>query len=216
MSLDDVSGSRGLVQAGDHDADAIGRGADAAALVATDLARSTDCRAARHAHLIGRFTEDFDATAAERRADTAALVATILFHSAETWTARLACGLLRWAVLVSAYLTESHALTAALIAAILARTAHQLIARLAHAEVFGTRHVVGNADAAALWATGRTFDAENCRAGVVVDWEANSGAIRAAGGGIAAVARIIDALESFRAREPPDPAAHTARSRNLR
>ena len=75
---------------------------------------------------------------------------------------------------------------------------------------------VGNADATALWATGRALDAENRRAGVVIDWLADSGAIRAASGGIATVARIVDALESVGTWETGQPAAHATRCRDLR
>ena len=96
------------------------------------------------------------------------------------------------------------------------RTAHDLIARLAHTEILGAWDVIGNADAAALRATGRALDAENRRARVVVNRQADSGAVRAAGGGIAAVARIVDALESVGTRETGYSAAHAARSRDLR
>ena len=75
---------------------------------------------------------------------------------------------------------------------------------------------VGNADAAALRAAGRALDAENRRAGVVVDRHADSGAVRAARGGIATVAWIVDAHESVRTRETGHSAAHAARSRDLR
>ena len=132
----------GLVHAGDHDADAVGRGADAAALVATDLPRRADGRAARHTHLTGRFTEDLDAAAAEWSADTAAFVAAILSHTTVVWAARLTRGSRR-TVLVRADLTETDTLTAALVAAVLSRSAHDLVARLAHTEILGAWKVIG-------------------------------------------------------------------------
>jgi hypothetical protein len=132
VSFGDPTGSRSLVHAGDHDAHAVGRGADAATLVATDLARCAERWAARHTHLIGRITEELDATAAKRSADTAAFVAAILSRTAEAWTTRLARELLRRTVFVRAYLTKTHTLTAALIAAVLSGSTHRLIALLAH------------------------------------------------------------------------------------
>jgi len=124
--------------------------------------------------------------------------------------------LLRRAVLVRANLTETGALTAALIAAVLTRTADNLVAGLAHAEVLGAWKVIGDADATALGATGRPFDAEDRRTRVVIDRLTNSGAVRAAGDGIATVAWIVDALEPVGTWETGQPAAHAARSRDLR
>jgi hypothetical protein len=214
--LDDaVVGSRS-VEAGDLDAGAVGRGADAAALIATDLARCTNRRAARHTHLTGRFTEELDAPTAERSANAAAFVAAILAGSAEGWTAWFARGLLRRAVLVSANLAETDTLTAALIAAVLARTAHHLIARLAHTQILGAWNVVGNADAATLGTAGRALDAENRRARVVINRQADTGAVRAASSGIATIAWIVDALESLGTRDPSQSTTHAARSRDLR
>ena len=200
MSVRDPAGSCRLVHADHHDAHPVGRRADAAALVATDLTRCADRRAARQTHLTGRFTEELDATATKRSANAAAFVTAILAHSTEAGTTRLTGGLLRRAVLVGAYLSKTDALTAALVAAKLAGTTHHLIARLADTKVLGAWDVIGNADAAALWATGRTLDAENRRARVVIDWHANAGAVSTASGGITAIARIVDANEPVGAR----------------
>ena len=210
------AGPRCLVHAGDHDAHAIGRGADATALVATDLSRSTDRRTPGLSHLIGRFTKNLDATAAKRSTDPATFVAAILSCSTNACTTRLTRGLLRRAVLIGAHLTETHAPTARFIAAVLVRTAHHLIARLAYTEVLGAWDGVWDADAAAPRATGRALDAENRRAGVLIDRHTDPGAVRAARGRIATVARNIDAHESIRTRKTGQSAAHAARGRDLR
>jgi hypothetical protein len=163
-----------LVHAGDHDADAVGRGADATALVATDFPGSADRRTAGNTHRARRFTEDVDARGAKRSADTTAFVAAILSGAAEGCSARLTGGWPRRAVLARAHLAEAGTLAAALIAAVLAGTTHFLIARLADTEVLGSWDLIGNADAAALRATGRALNAENCRAWVVINRQADS------------------------------------------
>jgi hypothetical protein len=210
VSGGDLTGSCGLVHTGDHDAHAVGRGADATTLVATDLPGCADGRAARHTHLTRRFTEELDATAAEWSADPAAFVAAILPRSTEGWTARLTRGVLRRTILLRTDLAETDTLTAALVAAILSGTAHHLIARLAHTEVLGAWDVIRDADAAALGAAGRALDAENRRAGVVINWQADSRAVRATGGGIATISWIVDALESLWTRETGQSTAHAA------
>jgi hypothetical protein len=212
----DPTGFLRLVHAGDHDANAVRRRADAAAFIATDLPRCAYSGAARHTYLTRWLTENLDATAAKWCADTAAFVAAILSPTTEIWTTRLTRWLLRRAVLVRADLTEAYTLAAAFIAAILPRSAHDLVARLADAKIFGARQVIGDADTTALRATGRPLDAENCRARVVVDRLADSRAVGPASGGITTVARIVDALESVGTRKSGQPAAHPARSRDLR
>ena len=216
MSAGDPNSLLWLAHAGNHDADAVGRGANAAAFIATDLPGRADRRTAGNTDLNRRVTKDLDATTAQRSADAAAFIAAILFRSTEVRTTRLTRGLLRWAVFVRARLAETHALAAAFIAAVLSRTAYHLIARLTDTEVLGAWDFIGNADATALRATGRPLDAENRRAGVVVDRQANSGAVRAARSGIAAVARIVNADKPFGTRVPGDAAAHATRSRDLR
>jgi hypothetical protein len=113
--------------------------------------------------------------------------------------------------LIDTVVAERGADAATLVAAILAGTAHHLITRLAHTQVRGARDVMGNADAAALWATSRALDAKYCRARVVINRQADSRAVRAAGGGIATVVRIVDALESLGTWETGQSAAHAAR-----
>jgi hypothetical protein len=205
-----------LAGAEKRDAHAIGRGADAAALVATDFARRTERRTARHSDLLWRLTEHLDATAAERRTDPTAFVAAVLARITEAWSTRLARRLLRWAVLIRAGLTETDAATATLVAAKLSGSAHGLVARFAHAEVLGAWDGARNTDAAALRTTRRALDAKNCRAGVHVDRLANPGAVRPAAGGITTISWIVHALESVGARETGQPTAHAAGSRGLR
>ena len=113
-------------------------------------------------------------------------------------------------VLVGADLPNPGTLTAALIATILTRAAHDPVARLTHAEILGTWKVIRDADTTALRTTRCALDAKHRRARVVVDRLADSGAVSAAGGGIATVARIFDALESIGTWETGQSAAHAA------
>ena len=184
---------------GDHDAPPVRRSADAATLVAANLRRWTDRGTAGDAWLRWWVTEEFDATASKRSADAATLVATVFALTADAGPARFTAWLLWRAIFIGADLTKSYAEAATLVAAVLPRTTRHLIARLAEAKILRAGNVVWNADATALWATGRTFDTENCRAWILVDRTANSIAVRPARGWIAAVTRIVNALEACRA-----------------
>jgi hypothetical protein len=123
----------------------------------------------------------------------------------QTWSRTLTAWLLWGAIFIGADLPKSYAEAATLVAAVLPRTTCHLIARLAEAKILRAGNVVWNADATALWATGRTFDTENCRAWILVDRTANSRAVRPARGWIAAVTRIVNALEASGQGRPANP-----------
>jgi hypothetical protein len=115
------------------------------------------------------------------------------------------------AELIGADAAERGADAAALVAAEFPWAANRLVTRLTDAQILRTRHIRWDAYTSALGTTGRALNAENRRARVDIDRHTDSGAVRAAGGGIATVARIVNTDESVWARYAGDPAAHSSR-----
>ena len=122
-----------LVDAEERDAGSIRRRADAATLIATNLAGGADGTPTGNTAGI-RFTELLGARPSKRRANPAAFIAAELIGSARVAAALLAR---RGSTeLASAPLSQRDTATTALVAAVFPRSAHHLVALLELAEFF--------------------------------------------------------------------------------
>lgn len=187
---------------------AVGRRADATALVAADLASRANGRTTTlTANLIGP-TELLGTTPADRGANATTLVATEFTRTAKGRSARISWQYRR-AELARATLTKRHTSTAAFVAAVLAGSTDSLVTLLTEAKVFGTRRSHRHAESAALRTTLGPFQAEHGGTRIDVLGNADSGAVSAPCVRVTSV-QGIDALVPRRTRDARDATAHSS------